>query len=175
MLSILLLMLDTEEEKSTVTDIYNKHHDKMLAIAMNILHNEYDAEDALSNAFYTIANNAKSFKKYSKGQIKKYAYTTVKFKSYEILKNTPYYEPLDEDKIGEIDENLKNASEGNAYISAVLKLPQTYITTLILHFTYGFNADEIAEIMSLTPRSVTSRITRAKKMLEASLKEENLW
>ncbi len=175
LLSMFLMMLDTEEEKKTLAGIYNDYHDKMFAIAFRILHNEHESEDAVSDAFYTIANNVKNFKKYSNEQIKKYAYTTVEFKCKSILKSRLDYVVIEENTLPSIDENLKNVSEENIYVNAILKLPKIYITTLTLRFIYGFNVREIADVMLSSPNTIKSRLARAKKMLKKILKEENLW
>ena len=57
MLSIYLSVLDSDEDKSRFEVLYNLYRQSMYAIAYGILHNEFDAEDAVHESFLKIANH----------------------------------------------------------------------------------------------------------------------
>ena len=57
MLSIYLSMVETEEEKDLVTDLYNTYKQILFDVSMSILHNTADAEDAVQESFIRIIKN----------------------------------------------------------------------------------------------------------------------
>ena len=57
MLSIYLSMVETDEERDLVTRIYTHFERMMYKIALGILKNPQDAEDAVSEAFIRIIKN----------------------------------------------------------------------------------------------------------------------
>ena len=56
MLSIYLSMVETEEEKDLVTELYNTYKQILFNVSMSILHNTADAEDAVQETFVRIIN-----------------------------------------------------------------------------------------------------------------------
>ena len=57
MLSIYLSMVETEEEKDLVTELYNTYKQILFNVSMSILHNTADAEDAVQETFVRIISN----------------------------------------------------------------------------------------------------------------------
>ena len=57
MLSLYLSMVDTDEQKSFVENVYLKYEQDMYKVALGILHNKQDAEDAVHDAFIQIVRN----------------------------------------------------------------------------------------------------------------------
>ena len=60
MLAIYLTLIDNEDDKKSFEDLYNQNRSKAYAIAFNILKNKTLAEEACSEAFFSLA---KSFQK----------------------------------------------------------------------------------------------------------------
>ena len=57
---IYLQMIETPEDKSKFTVLYEEYRDYMYRVALAILHNPEDAEDAVHYAFVKIAENIKN-------------------------------------------------------------------------------------------------------------------
>ena len=57
MLSFYVSLVETEEEKSLVEALYIKYEQDMYNVAFSILHNNYDAEDAVQEAFLRVIEN----------------------------------------------------------------------------------------------------------------------
>ncbi len=57
MLSFYLSMVETEEERNLISDLYTRYEQKMYYAALGILHNQHSAEDAVHEAFLRIINN----------------------------------------------------------------------------------------------------------------------
>ena len=54
MLAFFLAVLETETERQQFTALYEQYHDRMEQIALNILGEQHDAEDAVQNSFLQI-------------------------------------------------------------------------------------------------------------------------
>ena len=54
---IYLQMIESEEDKSKFIELYNQYRYLMFSVANRILKNEYDAEDAVHQAFVSIIDN----------------------------------------------------------------------------------------------------------------------
>jgi len=57
MLNIYLAMLETQEDKDKMTELYETYREYLCNIAQSILHSKDDAEDVLHEAFLRIAND----------------------------------------------------------------------------------------------------------------------
>ena len=51
MLSIYLSMVETDEQRTFIEQLYKTYERKMYGAAFDILHNKHDAEDAVHSAF----------------------------------------------------------------------------------------------------------------------------
>ena len=58
MLAFYLGMIETPEEKIAFEDLYNTYKGKMFSLAYSVLKNHHNAEEAVSQAFFTIAKNS---------------------------------------------------------------------------------------------------------------------
>ena len=61
LLSIYISMLDTEQERQKMTDLYEEHKYALLNYAMTILRNQDMAEDAVHNAFISIIKKKEKY------------------------------------------------------------------------------------------------------------------
>lgn len=57
-------------------------------------------------------------------------------------------------------------------LEAVMKLPLKYRTAVHLHYYCGYSVEEIAKIEKSNPSTVKTHLSRARKLLKSSLKEE---
>ena len=63
MLMVCMAMIDNSEDKTTFKKLYDEYLNLMLYTAYNILGNQQDAEDAVSEAFLRIAKNFSKLEK----------------------------------------------------------------------------------------------------------------
>ena len=54
MLVLFLSILENDDERRRFTNIYEQYHEKMEQVAMRILQEQHDAEDAVQNSFVQI-------------------------------------------------------------------------------------------------------------------------
>ena len=61
MISAALAVLESEEQRNELSEIYENNISNFYNIAFQQLHNKHDAEDAIQDAFLAIANNTSIF------------------------------------------------------------------------------------------------------------------
>ena len=164
---VYLQMLETDEEKSKFEEIYNTYRDMMTGIAMQILGNEQDAQDAVHQAFLSIINSFKKISKMKCPDLTGYIVIIVKNKSIDILR--------EHKRIVDFDYNDNMGGESflepgiSSLTDSLARLPERYRTVLLLRYHYGFKTRELAEIYNLPQATIQKLIWRAKQALQAML------
>lgn len=82
MISAALAILETEEERSELSQIYERNIKRFYSIAFSKLHNRHDAEDAIQDAFLAIDKNPKPF--FSVSPDKRVSYINVVIRNIAI-------------------------------------------------------------------------------------------
>ena len=72
------------------------------------------------------------------------------------------------------EETVEQREEKAAVMRAVQRLPAVFKETILLHYYQGLGISEIAQALGLPEGTVSSRLSRARKKLEALLKEEEI-
>ncbi len=167
MLSFYLQMVETPEEKSLVEFLYTEYRQLMFRIAMSVLHNEYEAEDAVHEAFVRIIKNISKFHQYSCQENRAYAVIVVKGIALN-MKNKQkdseeYLDDIPDRHCTEEEIEVKiTCEEIMANISA---LSPTLKNTAYLYFAEQLTPAEIAEMLDIKTDTVYQRIHRARAIL----------
>ena len=61
MISAALAVLESEEQRNELSEIYEQNISNFYNIAFQHLHNKHDAEDAIQDAFLSVAGNPDTF------------------------------------------------------------------------------------------------------------------
>lgn len=178
MLFIYLSMLDTEEERLKMADIYEQHKFACFRVALKRTNNHAMAEDAVHNAFLSIIKHKEKYFQLSCRDFRSAIVIIVKNKCLDLLKaekrftdfDEVAYEiesddtPVDIQTITQIEfENLKkHMSELDDVSKEVLEMK----------YTLGMSYKEIGEALGMTPKHVDTRIMRAKAKMRKLLEKE---
>lgn len=180
-------------------EIVNRYKDKAMTLAMRILKNTEDAEDALQEAFIKTfrAIADKQFEERSKFSTYFYriVYNTAidfykkhKAKTYNLI-NIDDNRKNDEGEAADISAFEMKIDSNKYYMSGVYEtdrkaldnqmqelvnsyleeIPEKYSTILTLFYINDLSHDEIAEILKLPLGTVKNRIFRAKDRLKEVL------
>ena len=170
---IYLQMMEDPSDKSKFEQLYICYKQLMFHIANKILKNEYDAEDAVHQAFLSIAKNIHKVSDVKCTKTKVYLVTIVEHCAIDIyrMKKRKSAIPLDED-IPSLDFEPPHTS---ALADAIAKLPARYRHVILLKYECGYSNQEIAELLNLSYEGVHSLDQRAKRKLKALLEEEGLF
>jgi len=150
----------TDEYIERVVSDYSK---SLLRVAYTILRSTADAEDAVQEAFIKFITKAPDFEndEHCKAwllrvtvNISKNMLKSARRKNLPLTEEIPYSEKRDD------------------VLSYVLSLDEKYRVVIHLYYYESYSIKEIAEILSLPAATVGTRLSRARKMLEKSLKED---
>lgn len=154
------------------SDKYDEYSPMLYRICILRLGNKQDAEDALQNTFIKYYYKAPEFSDANaeKAWLIRVAVNCCKdFQKSFWQKNTVGLDETAEMTTGAIEDAVK--------LIDLFELSPKNRVVLDLYYYEGYSVNEIAKILKITPNSVTSRLTRARKKLklemEANSDEEN--
>ena len=163
-------------EKMTI--IYEKYKKVMFAVAMKILQNPLDAEDAVHNAIPPIMRNLDAIKDVDSKDCVYYITMAVKHISLNMIRdNRIQIIPLSEIEYDfESNENIAESIAMDDTCRFIYKtirgMPDEYRDVLILHLYYELSTSQIADFLNRKHGTVKSQHTRGKKLLKTRLKED---
>ncbi len=169
---IYLQMIDEPQDRHKFVKVYEAYVKLMFYVANEILHNSHDAEDAVQQAFISIAKNMKNISEVECPKTRSYIVTIVENKAIDLLRAKV--------RRGEIELNedaggLSIEYTGdNSLAACILKLPVRYREVILLKYEQGYNTREIAKILKLTESNAGKLLQRAKNKLEELCREEGI-
>jgi len=176
MLIISSALLDSEDDEVAFRQLYDVYKIDMNKIAFTILKEKTLAEDAVQEAFLSIASNFSDlkFKKKCK-TTRAYFFCVVKSRSIDILRKRQNFISSSTEDIENIAidncSDISRIMDGKEIIKCIKKLSLDYQIILTLKYIYGYTDKEIASILTLTTNNAKTRCSRAKKTLNALLSQ----
>ena len=152
--------------------LYDMYHTSMLHLARRILGGDQDAEDAVHDAFESIAKNLSRLAEPDSPKTRGYIMVVTERKAIDLLRERKKHESteLDED---EIAVDFPDTGErGLAW--CMTKLPPRYREILLLRFVYGYSMRETAELMDIPFTTVGKLSQRAKERLYEICRKEGV-
>lgn len=178
MLLLTLSIVNTPEDRSKLLEIYDRYFLKMYNHAVSVLETKPEAEDAVQEAFLSLAKNIDRIDDPASFAAAGYVMTTLKNKIIDIKRKkkreekllnkiVPEYREFDDDAIGllirdEQKESLKKAVE-------TLKSRERHILLMRLYEDMSF--EDISKQTGMSDGSVKNIYYRALEKLRKSLEE----
>ena len=181
-----LSLLETEEQKTKFTAIYDRNRDKMYHIAFRFLGQKEEAENAVHDAFMKLADYFGRYEHLSEKQMDGLCVTVVKNTAIDLLyrqKKTAALEPEEMEaqywkRGGESicfpEEAAIEKEEAEIIRKLLEELPIIYHDILVLRYYYDFSVKETAKILGLSKRTAEMRLYRAKERLRKVLHEKGI-
>lgn len=148
----------------TLVETYQK---QMYFVALNILHNHHDAEDAVQTAFLRISRQTKPLPQ-NEQALRAYVLTAAKHTALNLLPKQSKDTDLDKVvAVGTEDlfETIVSSQEYDRLLVAIKSLPATYRSVLMLRYVQQLDTKEIAKLLSRPRGTIQKQITRAKALL----------
>ncbi|MBQ6540223.1 MAG: RNA polymerase sigma factor [Oscillospiraceae bacterium] len=163
-------MIEDEGDRSKFLRIYNTYRNMMYGIAVKILENEQDAEDAVHQAFLAIIEHLDDVKEEDVSRTKAFTAVITERKAIDIIRaRAKFVDTHLEDTAGGIEV----AYEGeNDLARAMARLNPRYREALLLRYDSGYSTKEIARMMGLSRGTAQKLIWRAKEALRKELEKE---
>lgn len=174
---VYLNLIHDEKHQNIYRKIYEDNYLRLYHIALSILKEPADAEDAVHEAFLSFAKNFRRYANLSCREMERLIVTIVKNKvidqlryrkrfSDEELENLVLYSEYEE---FDPERNLEMKDEYNKVQQILKNLPEILRMTLELKFSYGYSNKDISKIMNVSVKTVEMRLYRAK------IKLKELW
>lgn len=175
MLDSLLLVLETEEEKTLIEKLYNEYESQMYSVAYSILKHRQEAEDAVETAFLKVIECLPRLHLDINMQMqvlltiitRNTALNQIK-KINKRLNHESYGEDIESIPVAEIPGNLSY----NEIKEFIYKLPDGLKNVVIMRYILGYSTEETANLLSISASAVYKRISAAKKLLVKFLEEQ---
>ena len=177
MLGIYLALIDEQSDKEKFLEIYEMYKDMMFYKAMSVLNNTSLSEEAVQESFLKIAKNIKKISEPDCSKTASFIIIIVRNTALDIKKKE-----LSSDKEELIDDIADFQPEilsyiisksGYEYLVSVVKgLDNIYSDVLMLKLVYGYDNDDISDLLNIPKRTVESRIYRGKCILKTKLEEK---
>ena len=155
--------MSEQGHEGKLAEVYALYRTPMLRLAHRILENERDAEDAVQDAFESIARNLEHLELPDSPRTRGYVMVITERKSIDLLRARRRHETED------LDENAVSIdfpdADGHSLASCMAKLPPRYREILLLRFVYGYSMRETAELMGIPFTTVGKLSQRAKERL----------
>ena len=140
----------------------------LMRVAMSIVHNNADAEDAVATALMNAYRRADSLKDEEK--LQPWMMRIVANSCYDLLRKKKREIP---------SENLEHYAEEAVFVHAegsvfetIGLLPEPYQRVMVLFYYEGFKAREIAQILSMPVSTVLVQLSRARGKLRKLMEKE---
>ena len=166
---MLYLSLLEEDERDEFSKIYQENHLKMYHVALSTLKHKEDAENAVHDAFISLAENFKRYRGLDDVKITSLCNVIVRNKAIDIIrKRTNRAESsLEEEWMSPADVEVESVIidlENQEEIQKMLEsLDERTKLILILKYFHDYKNGEIAKILNLSKRAVEMRLHRVKQ------------
>ena len=179
---IYLSLLETEEDKRYFKEIYENNYLKMYHVALGILHDKSEAENAVHEAFLSLAEKFQKYSHISGRKMDNFCVSIVKNKAIDSIRRSRHYteEEIEDLKLYQDEkmvnpENILLSEETKGMIKKALEqISEVFRETLVLKFVYELSNAEIAYIQGVSKKTVVMRIYRGKQMLREVIREEDM-
>lgn len=170
MLALYLAMIDSSEEKTKFSQVYEKYRNLMFYVANEILNDRYLAEDAVQNAFLRIAKNIGKIDEVESPATKRFVTIVVENSAkamYAKERSDAYDDEFFDNVSYENSEDIVFANVSvNELVEKILKLPGTQRKIMYLYEVYGYKYSEIANLLDMKEGAVRKQAQRAREAIE---------
>lgn len=174
MVGIAFAKLENAEEQSIFERLYNEHHQRLFRIALYRLHNEQDAEDAVSECFLRILDKSANIFKIPPNKYTSFLNILIRnicLKMFDesTKKNTVSSEngnyPEIIDRLSLEDEVIGKIAKEDL-VDFISQLPEKTRDALVLTAIMDFSYSEAAQQLGITENALRQRIFSARKAIK---------
>ncbi len=178
------------EEAETARRIYCAYKNKMFSIALGILHDSHDAEDAVSESVVRIIKNIDRFKGADERLVKAGVLIYTRSAALNLYNRKKRLSAHEESAVTETDDGFEEREFEDIFADVQLsaarddekeriliclgRLGQRDRDLLTLVCSLGYSYKETSEITGMTVSNVGSALKRAKERLRKELENEGI-
>lgn len=150
-----------------IKELVNNYGNMLYRIALCVLCDKDDAEDAVQDAFLKFLTKAPEFESEEHKKAWLIRVVTNISKNISILRIKHRTLDINElEYVGVVDED-KDVFE------AVMSLPVKYKIVMILHYIEGYPTKDISEIINISDAAVRKRLQKGRELLKLEIERSN--
>jgi len=171
----------TDEQKELINRIFLDMNALFYYISYNILKNQFDAEDAVSQAFLKISDNIEKISNFSCPEIRSYCVVILKNESINIVRKGRKYtceEDIDslyqnsyKNEVYNLEEEFLKTADKEILLSCINRLSDDDKNLIYLRFLNELSFKQISELLDITEEAAKKRGQRILKKLRAYYEE----
>lgn len=175
---LVFLNLD-QEDKDFVSDLYTSYKDRLYSLALSLLKNKADAEDALSLTYIKIIENIERIKALPEEKVSSYIFVILYNQAMDIFRQKNKFSEIEnfDQLVDEKNPSTYNQVEKNLLVTDLLKhinaLPLNDQRLLILKYKYDMAYKDIGKLLNISPEAARKRKERLVKNLERKIKGDD--
>ena len=179
MLSQYLPLVQTDYDKDKLEYLYTDYYPLMFSVAMKYLQNEEAAKDAVHDSFLKIIRYLDHIDRDNPTKTKTLLCTVVKNRAIDLLRRTTSIPVGDTEDVEAMSGDNTPAPieyllsrEGYEHLLGYIdELGDTYRSVCRLKYVNGLREAEIADLLNLSPKTVSVRLFRARRILKNKIRE----
>ena len=182
MLYLYAALLEEGQEQLCFDRIFHDYRKQMLLVALRILEDPHDAEDAVQNAFLGIARNLGKLRAGTEpAALRAYVLTAAKNAALSLLaqrqRRAVPTDPAELPRCPAPDPYARTAAalDCRRLVELIAAMPQPYREVLQLVYVHGNTPTEAARILFRTPDVLRTQLRRGKKLLRKLCEQEELY
>lgn len=167
--------IEDPQERLLFADVYAAYAGRMLALARQKLHAPADAEDAVHQAFLSLAEHFSHLSRLPRPQLEAYLVVVTERKCIDLLRRTARLDgaPFDEETA-----LVSPPPSGEPVADAMARLSPRFSPrfrqALLLRYAFGYSTRETASLLDLSFAAAQKLLQRAKAALRIELEKEGI-
>ena len=167
---IYLSAIPTEDDKQKFREIYEENYLKMYHVALGMIKNQAEAENAVQEAFLSLAEKFEKYLHLSGSEMTGLCVSIVKNKIIDSIRRAKHYSEEELENLVIFDECqehdapfMAEQEEEREFTHKALKeIPDVFREAMILKYCYGMDNRAIAKIQGVSVKTAEMRIFRGK-------------
>ena len=153
----------TQTGTKNFIETYNRHVDMVYRVCYSFMKNQTDTEDMVQETFLRLLSNQKKFG--DERHEKAWLIVTAS----NLCKDTLKKWWRTNENIEDYPDLPQKTNGSSAVMEAILSLSDDYKTAVYMYYYEGYSTAEIAGFLGCPDATVRSRLSRARKQLQAML------
>lgn len=175
-----LLAIEDETTRSKLEEIYLTYHEKMFAIAKNILRDSHEAEDMVQEAILRISNHIEKINEINCKKTGCLVVTIVRnlcFDTYNRRKRVIWMDNEEmehrmNDNVNLIEKHMIDFDRSRELAKQLKRINESYADVIMLRYYHEFMPAEIAGLLGIKESNVYARLSRARAALKEVIERD---
>jgi len=176
-------MIEAPEDRLRFEDVYYRYRKQMLMVALKVLGDQQDAEDAMQTALLGIARRIEAIRMEDEDMVRAYVLLAAKNAAIDLRRQKGRQPPqadvppevLPISGQGELFDRVAASMDYERLLRAMEELPEPYREVLFLCCVQQHSPAAVAELLCRKPGTVRQQLKRGRAMLIDLCRKEGIY